>query len=65
MNERQTVEELVKELKKSKEDAKKDADSRVSSSFENILRNDVSGYTTVVSTKKNINCDNNIDILFI
>ena len=41
-----------------KEEAKKDANSRVSSSFENVMKNDVKGYTTVVTTKKNINCDN-------
>ena len=47
---------LAEKYDVTKEEASVDADKRVDSSFENVLKNDVKGYTTVVTTKKNINC---------
>ena len=41
-----------------KEEAKSDAINRIDSSFERVMRNDVKGYTSVVTIKKNINCTN-------
>ena len=48
---------LAEKYDVNKEDAEVEAKNRVSSSFESVMRNDVKGYSTVIPTKKSINCN--------
>ena len=42
-----------------KAEASSDAVNRVNNSFENVLKKDIKGYSTVVTSKRNVFCNNN------